>query len=84
MLSQAGFGALMIAPPPIGRGPSAIVSSRLSSAAAAPVGGEPGLGFGSAVPADPGVMDEVEVNGQVEVQPDDMAQTSLSLGASTR
>jgi hypothetical protein len=41
-------------------------------------------GLGAAIHAGSGTLDTVVVNGQVEVQPDDVVQASLPVRASTR
>ncbi len=75
MLSHVGLTRAMIDPIAIGRGPSAIVGGRQPSSGATSMEAARDLGPGTAAPSGPGTMDAVEVNGQVEIQPDAIVLT---------
>jgi hypothetical protein len=84
VLSSATLTRAILNPIAIGRGPSAIVAGLRPATGAPAAATGPVLNHGAAVPYVIGTMDTtVEVNGQVELQPGDLAQSGLSRGGST-
>ena len=81
VLSSATLTRAIINPIAIGRGPSALVAGPRPATGAPSAATGPVLNHGAAAPYVIGTMDTtVEVNGQVEIQPGDLAVSGLSRG----